>query len=446
MVVRHNMSAMFAQRYHHVVVSGKKKTTEKLASGYRVNRASDDAAGLSISEKMRNQIRGLNQAIKNIEDGMSLIQTADGALNEVHSILHRIGELSVKSANDTNAEEDRKIINDEVAELKNEIADIFEKTEFNGKGLFTTSYIQPGSIVAGAVNGVTIAVGGQSMSTMKYVDEGKVVNDSSYYFSTKWTATVDGAGDYVFSYEITDKDSGKVVSKLTDTIMKTDFRKMCQYGSYCDLNLTDEMDWNNDGFRDYAYMQFQMIGNAFQPSQSDLAITDPAQYEAELDAYENSIFQNLKNADVHMSKKLTYSSGTKEHPIMKDLDIQSGANAGNITEVEWKSLNLDVIGLSVTNVLTHTTSQNAIKEVQEAIRIVSAERSNFGAIQNRLEKTLNNNQNYVENLQSAESQIRDADFGDEILLDSKYNILQQVAQSMLAQANQDNESVLSLMQ
>jgi len=446
MVIAHNLSAMNVQRQFNITIRGVKKSTEKLSSGYRINRSADDAAGLSISEKMRNQIRGLNQACNNIEDGISLIQTADGALSEVHNILHRIGELSVKSANDTNAEEDRSIINDEVIQLKKEIEDIFEKTEFNGKGLFTTSKLTAGFIGVGGTPGLRISVGGQNRGPLKVIDSGMVVEDASYYFASTWNVIDDGAGNYKFSFSLFDKETGDMVSNLIDSISKVDFREACEKGKYCNLTLEDELHTDPIMPPNSTYIQIGFERDMFRPSQADLKTINPTQYEAELDAYQLSKVEAIKNANIYMMDDLHYYCGTMDSPIMKDMVLQTGANAGNITEMNWKSLNLDVIGMQNTNVLTHLDSQNAIGEVQRAIKIVSAERSNFGAIQNRLEKTLNNNQNYAENLQSAESQIRDTDMANEVLINTKHNILQQVSQAMLAQANQNNQSVLSLIQ
>ena len=271
MVVQHNMQAVNTNRMLGQNVKAVAKSTEKLSSGYRVNRAADDAAGLSISEKMRNQIRGLNQAVKNSEDGISLIQTAEGNMNEIHSILQRMGELAIKARNDVNATEDRQTIQDEIKQLKEEICSITKKAEFNG---------------------------------------------------TK-----------------------------------------------------------------------------------------------------------LLNGDMADGKKL-----------------QVGANQGELMTIKISGTSLAKLGLTDTAVSTATTASAAIKQIQSAIRNVSAQRSLLGAIQNRLEYTINNLENYSENLTSAESSIRDTDMAEEMVTYSKNNILQQAAQSMLAQANQSNQGVLSLLQ
>ena len=280
MVVQHNMQAANTNRMLGQNVKAVAKSTEKLSSGYKVNRAADDAAGLSISEKMRNQIRGLNQAVKNAEDGIALIQTAEGNMNEIHSILQRMGELAVKARNDVNASEDRKTIDDEIQQLKQEICSITKKAAFNGTKLLN-----------GAMKGASakvLQVGAMAGETMKI------------------------------------SISGTSLSKLQISAVKV------------------------------------------------------------------------------------YVKGNNK---------AAGAKASI-----------------------------AIRRIQCAIKNVSAQRSLLGAIQNRLEYTINNLENYSENLTSAESSIRDTDMATEMVNYSKNNILQQAAQSMLAQANQSNQSVLSLLQ
>lgn len=443
MVIVHNLPAMNIQRQFNISMKKSRKSTEKLSSGYRINRSADDAAGLSISEKMRNQIRGLNQAVRNIEDGISLIRTADGALNEVHSILHRMGELAVKSANDINTDKDRQIVNDEVEELKVEIQDIFEKTEFNGKGLFTATALYAPMLSGDWHVGVT----SQGRRSIKQLDVGEVLDDAYNYFTSAWNVKEDGAGNYEFSFSVFDKKSGNMLSNFVDSVSKTVFRKECEREGYVSLKLEDMLETEEvllaeGGNRDYTNLIIQFC--KFQPSQPDLKINDPVQYEAELTAHEMKELQELKDANV--SVILDYYSGTMERPIMRNMVLQTGANAGDTTIMNWKSLNLDVIGIEDTNTLTYRDSQNAINEVQRAIRLVSAERSKFGSIQNRLEIALTNNQNYAENLQSAEAGIRDTDMETEVLVNTKHNILEQIAQAMLAQANQNNQSVLNLLQ
>ena len=275
MVVQHNLTAANTNRQLGITTNGLQKSTEKLSSGYKINRAADDAAGLSISEKMRNQIRGLNKASDNAQDGISLVQTAEGALNEVHSMLQRMSELAVQAANGTNATTDRTALNDEVQQLKTEIQRVGSTTQFN---------------------------------KMNILDGG-------------------------------------------------------------------------------------------------------------------------------------FSAGTKKA-------LQVGANANQTISIAISTLK-SVVGSSLIGALkisTATNAQSAITTVQSSIEKLSTLRSKLGAVQNRLEHTVANLDNISENTQSAESRIRDTDMAEEMVQYSKNNILQQAGQSMLAQANQANQGVLSLLQ
>lgn len=272
MIVRHNLQAANTNRMLGQNVKAVAKSTEKLSSGYSVNRAADDAAGLSISEKMRNQIRGINQAVKNAEDGISAIQTAEGNMNEIHSILQRMGELANKAANDVNATEDRNAISDEMKELQEEINSIADKASFNGT---------------------------------------KLLN-----------------GDF----------SGKM--------------------------------------------------------------------------------------------------------------LQVGANSGENMEISISAMTASSLGIGTASeiaVSTHSAAASTMSRITDAIKTVSAARSTLGAKQNRLDYTINNLKNYSENLTSAESQIRDTDMATEMTNYTKNSILQQAAQSMLAQANQSTQGVLALL-
>ena len=272
MVVQHNLSAANTNRQLGITTNGLQKSTEKLSSGYRINRAADDAAGLSISEKMRNQIRGLNKASDNAQDGISLVQTAEGALNEVHSMLQRMSELAVQASNDTNQTVDRTALQSEVAQLQTEITRVANTTQFNK--------------------------------------------------------------------------------------------------------------------------------------------------------------QNILNGD--FTKK----------------NIQVGANSGELIDIDITDVKTTVSDALAagTKVDSFTAAQTAIDNIQKSITALSTQRSTLGAIQNRLEHTTANLDNISENTQAAESRIRDTDMAEEMVTYSKNNILQQAGQSMLAQANQANQGVLSLLQ
>lgn len=270
MVVQHNLSAMNTNRELSTVTSSLSKSTEKLSSGYRINRAADDAAGLSISEKLRSQIRGLDKAASNSQDGISLIQVAEGALNETHSILQRMNELAIQAANDTNVSADRTAIQAEMDQLTSEIDRIQSTTQFNTQNLLDGSF--------------------------------------------------------------------------------------------------------------------------------------------------------------------------------KNMNLQVGAQSGQVITISISKMNASSIGVSGLKVTDNSVAGNAMKKIQEAITSVSTQRSSLGAIQNRLEHTINNLNTTSENTSSAESRIRDTDMASEMVEYSKNNILQQAGQSMLAQANQQTQGILSLLQ
>ena len=283
MIINHNLSAMNANRQLGKNTNAISKSIEKLSSGYRINKAADDAAGLSISEKMRGQIRGLNKASDNAADGISMVQTAEGGLNETQNILQRMRELATQAANDTNVTADRDAINDEMKQLSDEITRIGQQTQFNTKNILNA-----------------------------------------------------GAAD-------------------------------------------------------------NTVGNG--------AI---------------------------------------------NVNIQVGANCGQSISVTFSAMNATSLSVTVGNgglqVDTHENATKAIKTLDAAIEAVSKERSKYGAIQNRLEYSISNTDNAAENIQSAESRIRDVDMAKEMMNYSKNNILMQASQSMLSQANSSTQSVLSLLQ
>ena len=274
MVVQHNLTAMNSNRMLGLTTSAQAKSTEKLSSGYKINRAADDAAGLAISEKMRRQIKGLTQASANAQDGISYVQTAEGALNEVHDMLQRMNELAVKASNGTNMSEDRDYINLEVQQLKSEIDRVSQTTTFNEKMLLDGSF--------------------------------------------------------------------------------------------------------------------------------------------------------------------------------KSVSLQVGAEGNSMNKITFSIKSINTKGLSLTSLTvagsTGVNADTAISLIKNAIKTLNLQRAELGAIQNRLEHTINNLDNVVENTTSAESSIRDTDMASEMVKYSNNNILAQAGQSMLAQANQSNQGVLSLLQ
>ncbi len=360
MVVQHNLTAMNANRQLGVTTSAQSKSTEKLSSGYRINRAADDAAGLKISEKMRSQIRGLDKASTNAQDGVSLLQTAEGALNEAHSILQRMNELAVQGANDTNQTVDRDAINQELGALTSELDRIASTTQFNKQNLLDGTFGGKQLHVGANTNqSITITIGAMNakaigLSTTKLSKGSTYVTDENgkkYDLSTTLRASV-----------------AKLASQAAAITMKM--------SGTTQIFAADGTNWvTNSGV---------------------------ARASAGCIAGKNAI--------------VGYHAGEASRTF-------EGARVDN-------------------NRMANAT----ISKVQQAINKVSSQRSALGALQNRLEHTIANLDTASENTSASESRIRDTDMAKEMVNYSKNNILAQAGQSMLAQANQSNQGVLSLLQ
>ena len=404
MVVQHNLTAMNSNRMLGVTTSKQAKSTEKLSSGYKINRAADDAAGLSISEKMRKQIRGLTQASSNAQDGISAVQTAEGALNEVQDMLQRMNELAVKAANGTNSEDDRNYIQDEVNQLIKEIDRVSTTTKFN------ETYLLKGDETA-KVDGVadtTIAgtLGTAGTKAALEIDLSKLEAKEG-----KSDITV-GVGGKSYSVTVEKGDDAKAIGDKLEAAMNAD-------------PIVDK------------------IGGKFTATNTDGKITLAAT---------NDGVTELKTGDAVTVK----SSGI----LTLKLHVGADSTADNQISVDIKQMSADVLGLK-TGKSTTTAAENdtllvngsnddnarkAIDTIASALQEVSKQRSALGAAQNRLEHTISNLDNVVENTTSAESSIRDTDMATEMVKYSNNNILAQAGQAMLAQANQSNQGVLSLLQ
>jgi flagellin len=354
MVVQHNLSAMNTNRQLGISTADLSTATEKLSSGYRINRAADDAAGLKISEKMRSQIRGLDQASDNAENGISLIQTAEGALTETHAILQRMNQLAVQGANDTNEDIDRDAINDELRALTEEIDRIASTTQFNKKNLLDGT-LKDNRLQVGANVGqnITINIGNMDAENIGL----KVTSFNTY------GTTINGQSIKGFQTKSKALDQARNVAYTQHTVSVTD-----KAGKYV--------------FNAKCYVTLQSV-------------------------------------------KIAVASQYNIHSV------------GNMTCVK------QCTRVAVDN---FTVANQTLSKVQAALNSVSSQRSALGALQNRLEHTIANLDTASENTSAAESQIRDVDMAAEMVTYSKNNILQQAGQSMLAQANQSTQGVLSLLQ
>ena len=407
MVVQHNLSAMNANRMLNVTTSAQSKSTEKLSSGYKINRAADDAAGLSISEKMRKQIKGLTQASSNAQDGVSAVQTAEGALTEVHSMLQRMNELAVQSSNGTNSQTDRKAIQDEIDQLSSEIDRVSETTKFNETYLLkgdatkttNTTFMKSGYALDG--NTPLYIKGSNTALTSATLKEALAKGEKIY------TEHKDGDQDdnhlavkgkhYAYVTKLYDEDGKEVSAENVAAGKKADGK------------------------------------------------TDAGKYFTTSRVTNKTTLEVAKGTNANESVSFTESTAVNGS-ISFSLHVGADSAEDNKIVVNIDSMSAAGIGVKGLKVDTEDDATAAIDRIAEAVQKVSSQRSTLGAVQNRLEHTIANLDNVVENTTSAESRIRDTDMAQEMVNYSKNNILAQAGQSMLAQANQSNQGVLSLLQ
>ena len=433
MVVQHNMQAANANRMLNVTTGAQSKSTEKLSSGYKINRAADDAAGLSISEKMRKQIKGLDRASTNAQDGVSCVQTAEGALTEVHSMLQRMNELAVQSANGTNSETDRKAIQDEVDQLSKEIDRVSETTKFNETYLLKGDNGSNGNTKAfaagdaiGTVDGVTVKANGTTVATLS--DNGDVKIVTVQLVSSNADITIekpDDANSKSANVTKVVSDGTNVTVTLKDGTEKTD--------TVANIKTNYEIDGTKKGTA--------IISKALKAENTNAEISGT--YTGNLDKLAVGADVNAKLA-IGSAGTSALSSDTKA--LILNLHVGADSESTNKISIAIDSMSAKGIGVNGLDVSTEAGATNSIDTIKDAIQKVSSQRSSLGAVQNRLEHTINNLDNVVENTTSAESRIRDTDMAKEMVNYSKNNILAQAGQSMLAQANQSNQGVLSLLQ
>ena len=393
MIINHNMNALNAHRNMNVNNTNAGKSMEKLSSGLRINKAGDDAAGLAISEKMRGQIRGLTQASRNASDGISMIQTAEGALNETTNILQRMRELAVQASNDTNTTSDRNEIQKEINALTQEVDRIANNTEFNTQKL---------------LNGNKNGVGGEVINEAVTAQKGKFeVNIKDLQNNNK--LTIDGE-------EVTITDSTN--NGNIETLLKKKFDKY----------------------------DFEVVNGAAGNNSKKITITQKDNFETDKESMKVSV---QGKAQVVTVKAVGIAAKDEEVSDGK-ANVQVGANSNQSMRIEIgdmraKALNIvDERGNSL-SVLSAEEANKAITAFDAALNAVSSQRANLGAVQNRLEYTISNLDNTAENLTSAESTLRDVDMAKEMMEYSKNNILNQAAQAMISQANQQPQNVLQLL-
>lgn len=493
-VIAHNLTAMNAQRQLGIVSRDKAKRMEKLSSGYKVNRAADDAAGLAISEKMRRQIRGLTQASKNAEDGISLVQIADAAMAEVHDMLHRGTELSIKAANDTLTDKDREYIQAEIDQLKNEIDQIKEKATFNEIYVLKGQDVEVQQSTGGAavlgglpawvqIGGSALAdgymsdtytttesyeykdIGGVTQTGSIPIDHSAVMLDfdfggktaaqaikeltkaNSGFYSTCCTCSnhysiqfVNGGGNSsnksgshtIYKVDISGASSGKdVVDKILSAVgnnPNSHYTKLVSDGG-SKLIVYDNRDKTSDAAT-LAGSVSAAAGTGFKwTSWTGTGSGGHASANSRNGVFGPGIAVDGKNLDA---------------TTPTELELQVGAEAGQLLKIKLPSISCRALKIDGVDVGTAAGAGNAINSFKGAIGKVSEERSRMGAYQNRLEHTIKNLDNVVENTTAAESRIRDTDMAREMVEFARTNILEQVGQAMNAQANQSSQGVLSI--
>ncbi len=491
MVVQHNLTAMNSNRMLGVTTSAQAKTTEKLSSGYRINRAADDASGLAISEKMRKQIRGLTQASANAQDGISAVQTAEGALTEVHDMLQRMNELAVKSANGTNSESDRAAIQAEVDQLVTEIDRVAETTKFNetyllkgdrdavrgysyGYKSIQTATAAQVSMTTSQSNGLTASfsfdknASGAAQNEIVNALKSSGINITVELTTDKTNSAVTKDQEIKYSLSL----SGAVADKYTVSSSSTAgkfYIKDAQGTTIATVTATgmEAGKGKADGIytanvvattvtaaygagENYAFydrdgnrIAANDLNNYFTSEIKDGSETSYARTDAPAvyDAVGNKISITSMASKIGATQDITGK-------LQVGLHVGADATSNNQIMMNIESMSaksLGIVGLRVDGT-KDSNALGAIETIKAAIQKVSDQRADLGAVQNRLEHTINNLDNVVENTTSAESAIRDTDMATTMVQYSNNNILSQAGTSMLAQANQSNQSVLSLLQ
>ncbi|MDV2683254.1 flagellin [Alkalihalophilus lindianensis] len=467
MKINNNIQALNSYRNLYQNQFQTSKNLEKLSSGLRINRAADDAAGLAISEKMRSQIRGLKMAERNAMDGISLMQTSEGAMQEVHTMLQRMRELAVQAANDTNTEYDREQIQKEIDQLKSEIDSISEKTEFNTRKLLNgfSAVLTTYENDANEINLVGFPkVTDANLKSGDYQVE--ITDPTAKYTFTQKAAGLgsDEANDVTFTeglgeeptmlfgeYTImirevnTDSEDAKI--EILDPNGLSIGNKVVNIGGHADAGKVD------------------IFGLTIDTSKISSAGTVKVKMEVEAEIVLRDNNDSEEPTDIQASRKLVSNNGLFKHGGIEyqfntsieagemdfnitnnALSFQIGPNTNQNVMIDIPRMDIVTLGIEGIDVLSNEGASQAIFQLDQAINKLSDARAKLGAVQNRMEHTINNLQVTHENLTASESRIRDADMALEMTEFTRNNILNQSATAMLAQANQLPQGVLQLLQ
>lgn len=472
MRINTNMSAMNAWRNMTSNGVNMSKALEKLSSGYRINRGADDAAGLAVSEKMRAAVRGTNMAIRNSQDGISMVQTAEGALNETQSILQRMRELSVQSSTGTLQDSDRTLLQEEFSQLQSEISRIANNTKFNGKALldgtaglsatasstYTTSISGGSSTVAAAyaftgitaaaaakvymANGSTVAAsdGAAFASAADTFDEAQTVKVNGYSYSVTTSNT---AQDLINMVNANADKTGVGASYNGGEIVFTQQNKGSKYSIEVTTNVTGGRALSTTAgaaSSSAALGTLADVGNDAVGILSGHTVVGNGNTLTVMDGAAKGLTFSVDASSANVSSTITVASNSS-------VSIQTGAESGTSLSISFSKMDATALSVDAATIDVRTASAagSAITALDTALGTVSRERSKLGALQNRLEYTVSNLSTTSENLSAAESRIRDVDMAAEMANFTKFQILQQASTSMLAQANQSTQGVLSLL-
>ncbi len=466
MIINHNIAALNTVNQLAKNDKASNSALAKLSSGLRINSAADDAAGLAISEKMKGQISGLDQASRNAQDGISMVQTAEGALNETTSILQRMRELSVQASNDTNTADDRSAMQQEVSQLKDEVNRISNTTQFNTKNLLDGSVGNNAVLTSDSLGLNSVQVTDANLKadtyTVKNVAPASVaatvntnstgLSASNFDFATAGASTGLELGNYTlnvtagatagnFDFSLVDKN-GTEVAKATNV----------DYNGGSDAVLTNGAGNKLTISAGSTVQAGQMSLNINATYGSgDLTITNSSGGNVYSSAA-NTVISDSNfqagglgfdlNIDSVRSAAATTSTLTTTN---NSLTMQIGSNQGQTMQIAINKMDTNSLGINNIDLSTQTGAETAITAVDKAIQQVSTERAKLGAYQNRLDHTINNLDTSSQNLTEASSRITDVDMAKEMMTYTKDNILQQAAQSMLSKANQQPQSVLQLL-
>lgn len=458
MIINHNLMANNALRNMNINSGNASKSMQKLSSGLRINAAGDDAAGLAISEKMRGQIRGLDQASANAQDSISLVQTAEGALNETHSILQRMRELAVQSSNDTNTNDDREAIQKEVSQLNSEIDRIANTTEFNTKKLLNGDSgakvnFASNANVSSALASENTPAGTYAVAVTTAASQATITGGASIDVSALTSGTTSVTiNNQAISFTVDNTDEAATAANFKNAVNNANIGvtvtgdetsglviKSNAYGSDASVSVTanattEALKLTSDETTDGNDVGSDVAGTISGAAATGKGTTLTG----------NGTAAGLK-VNLTSTAATTVAAAGNVEVVQNTLLTHIGANKDQTMSINISSMTTSDLGIALVDLSTQAGAEAAITSIDDAIKSVSTERAKLGAYSNRLEHTINNLGTSSENLTSAESRIRDVDMAKEMSTFSKNNILSQAAQAMLAQANNQPQQVLQLL-